>query len=301
MRHWHDRGLVVNLRVEVIICLHKDSAVRKRIKTAKRLALFCSMLAVLLLAAPVTAYTPTLEELGLSMHVQGIGVQVPNTTDYDWWYGCSPTSAGMLLGHYDRNGYAGMDYGNLAPGGVAESSNFGHSDALANDMIASDGHISDFYIAGYGASGDDNPTRSPSQFDSLADFMGTSQDAYGNSNGGTTFYNYTNGSRLYVKDIHASGSDYYNDSGMFGIWEYIDYAGYGSGNPSTDTNIFNQYIYGHDGNSLGFTFVDYVAEIDAGRPVILQVKEATACTVTATTWPPARSSCTTPGAPANTA
>ena len=27
--------------------------------------------------------------------------------DYEWWYGCSPTAAGMLMGHYDINGYGG--------------------------------------------------------------------------------------------------------------------------------------------------------------------------------------------------
>ena len=37
-----------------------------------------------------------------------------NTCDYDWWYGCSPTAAGMIMGHYDRNGYGTLNLDNLA-------------------------------------------------------------------------------------------------------------------------------------------------------------------------------------------
>lgn len=44
--------------------------------------------------------------------------------DYQWWYGCSPTAAGMLMGYYDINGYAGETYDNLIPGAVAERSTF---------------------------------------------------------------------------------------------------------------------------------------------------------------------------------
>jgi hypothetical protein len=44
---------------------------------------------------------------------------LPNSTDYAWWYGCSPTSMGMILGHYDRNGYQNTYFGNMVAGGVA--------------------------------------------------------------------------------------------------------------------------------------------------------------------------------------
>ena len=40
--------------------------------------------------------------------------------DYDWWYGCSPTATGMVLGKYDRDGYGVMSYDDIAPGGDAE-------------------------------------------------------------------------------------------------------------------------------------------------------------------------------------
>ena len=105
------------------------------------------------------------------------GYTLPNAPDYAWWYGCSPTSAGMMMGYYDINGYKGSSYGNLVPGGTAELSTYGNPGALVNNIIASAGDIADFYKTppGYGGSGDDNPAPWHA-FNSLADFMGTSQD-----------------------------------------------------------------------------------------------------------------------------
>jgi hypothetical protein len=188
--------------------------------------------------------------------------------DYDWWYGCSPTSAGMMLGYYDRNGYNGLRYDNLVPGGTAEESTFSNPGALVNNTIASTGHIDDFYSSDYGGgytayngSGDD--VASNRSFDSLADFMGTSQDAHGNSNGATTFYSYTNGSRFYDSDALSLGV--WNSDGMYGIGEYIGYAGYGT------NNLYTQYT-DNQGLTYGFSFVDFMMEIDAGRVVMIHVE-----------------------------
>ncbi len=54
-------------------------------------------------------------------HAQDIALAVP---DYHWWYGCTPTSVGMIMGWYDRVGSGGidyrrLDYSSLIPGGVA--------------------------------------------------------------------------------------------------------------------------------------------------------------------------------------
>ena len=209
------------------------------------LLLFTCSAALCLSVAPAKA-----DIAGLAAHAQG-GI-LGNSPDYEWWYGCSPTSAGMIMGYYDRNGYGGSNYNNLVPGGVAELSTFGNPGAIANQAIASTGHQDDFYDAstygyntgggvgsGYGQSGDDlaPPWHS---FNSLADFMGTSQDALGSSNGNTWFWNYTDGSRLYAWEMPGHGiADY---SGMYGLWEYEQYAGYGYG-PVTNQMIYNQYIY----------------------------------------------------------
>lgn len=217
---------------------------------------------------------------GVGYHREG--GSLANTCDYQWWYGCSPTSAGMMMGHYDRNGYMGSNYDNLVPGGVAESETYVGTTgwaALANNAIASQGHVTDFYSGGGGASGDDVVPPSHS-FNSLADFMGTSQDnlsaihPFGNPNGTTTWWFYTNGSPLYESDVFGAGPDYYNISGMYGIGEYVDYAGY-------DTAVlYNQILPGvapivwpgDPPNVSGYTFAEYMAEIDAGRPVLIHIE-----------------------------
>ena len=183
-------------------------------------------------------YSAIAAALPLSKH--GEGVILNNVSDYDWWYGCSPTSAGMMMAYYDINGYDGLLYDNLVPGGQAELSSFpstpGQWDYLAQSAIASPEHVSDFYVSGYDRSGDDvRGTRH--DFDSLADFMGTSQDSAGNTIGWTTFWFYNDGSPLYAAGIYAEGAYYYETDGMFGMWEYFNYARYGAGTP--DSNLFN--------------------------------------------------------------
>lgn len=203
---------------------------------------------------------------------------------YDWWYGCSPTSAGMMIGYYDRYGYAGLSYSNLVPGGLAETTTFLASNQwnyLVKNIIASQGYVNDFYRyadgtpdtttsgnGAYGISGDDRTATH--SFNCLADFMGTSQDLVGNVNGATTFYYFNNGARFYARDAAYYGVS--NQDGMFGMDEYLRYAGYGTGQIANDTNFFTQHIYSPS-FPLGFTFANYKAEIDAGRVVMIQVKD----------------------------
>jgi len=198
---------------------------------------------------------------GLAFYKQG-SVTLSAPGDYDWWYGCSPTSAGMIIGHYDVCGYNSQSYGNLVQGGNAENSTYGGGTYLANDAIASSGHISDFYSGGYLASGDDVAPPFHS-FNCLADFMGTSQDSVGNVNGSTTFYYWTNGAAFTAAD--ALNNNVADLEGMYGIGEYIRYRGYDA------ASLYTQHIY-TTSTPLGFTFSQYMAEINAGRPVIIQVE-----------------------------
>ncbi|HUS90645.1 MAG TPA: PEP-CTERM sorting domain-containing protein [Phycisphaerae bacterium] len=201
------------------------------------------------------------------------GAMIAGVGDYDWWYGCTPTSTGMLLSVYDRVGYAGYVYGNLIPGGVAELETFTGpptgSAALASNAIASPGHISDFYGGGYGASGDDvaGPFHA---FNCLADFMGTSQDSVSASNGGTWLYYFSDGSPFTMAYALAEGVQ--DNSGMYGIAEYIAYAGYGV------KTLYNQLIE-EGGQNYGFSLAQYIAEIDAGRPVLIHTENHTLCGV----------------------
>jgi len=214
-----------------------------------------SMILCLLLVSSASAFR---------FDVDNYGGTLPNAPDYEWWYGCAPTSAGMMMGYYDTHGYDGLEYDNLVPGGDAELSNYGNPSASVNDIIASQGHIDDFWT-GYGNSGDD-PLAVGHSFDSLADFMGTSQDSGNNSDGSTSFYYRSDGGKTYASNIF--GWSVTDDSGMYGIWEYLEYCGYGSVDPGT--NIYNQRTDNMD-LTYGFTFEDYMAEIDAGRVVLIHV------------------------------
>jgi hypothetical protein len=235
----------------------------------RRIGIFAVVFGLGVLPAAVQAAQAGLAD-DLGYYVQG--GTLSSTADYSWWYGCSPTSAGMMIGYYDRNGYGGLGYSNLVQGGVAEPSAYAGGSPLANAAIASARHISDFYRNGYNATGDDLAGAPTGPMNCLADYMGTSQDACGNVNGGTTFWDYTDGSRLYAKDIYNSGPSYYNTDGMFGVYEYIkNYAGYDLGAPQSTMQLFSQYIYGYNGNTTGFTWNNYKAEIDAGRPMLIQV------------------------------
>jgi hypothetical protein len=251
----------------------------------KRIVFFLALLSTAFLGVSVSAVAAGLnstatsglitlsngQELGFFR--QGASKTLGNGADYLWWYGCAPTSAGMMMAYYDRNGYAGASYPNLVPGGVAEATD----GPLAHATIASSRHISDFYIGDYGTGGDDLPGAPTGALNCLADYMGTNQDACGNVNSSTAFFYMPNGSRLTVADVYAmSVADnypYYDFDGMYGVYEYVKYfAGYDLGAPGTCTSVYTQPIKGYNGNTLGFTWEDYKAEIDAGRPVMIQVE-----------------------------
>lgn len=193
--------------------------------------------------------------------------------DYQWWYGCSPTAAGMMLAFYDRDGYGGRTYANILPGAVAAASTYpstaGNWDYNFQSIIASQGHVADFYRGAYNTSGDDGAAPYHA-FDSLADFMGTSQDSVSNTNGSTRFWYYSNGARLTARDAKNEGV--WTSDGMYGIAEFFQYAGYGDGDISDDTTIFTQLVDTQFGGTAGFSFADFMAEIDAGRTLIVQVQ-----------------------------
>jgi len=233
---------------------------------------------LVLLISPLTSQAASLESLticgpGDLLVVSRKALAPDAAPDYRWWYGCSPTAAGMLMGYYDINGYGGETYSNLVPGAVAESSTFPSTEGIweykVQHIIASQRHVSDFYGGGYLASGDDVPGSPTGPLDSLADFMGTSQDVYGNVNGGTTLWFFTDGSRLTVADLYNYGA--YENSGAYGIYEFLRWAGYGDANPQAVDYIYNQYV-DTLGAANGFSLADYKAEINAGRVVMLHIE-----------------------------
>jgi len=191
---------------------------------------------------------------------------------YDWCYGCSATSAAMMMGYYDRIGYPNM-YTGPANGGVCPLDNEIAWDAGESPLSASHqgydgrtvyGHVDDYWIE-YGSTDPDpfigNWTEHSPRPDCTGDAMGTNQSLHECTDGATWFYNYLSGDPLYDYIAPDPRID-----GCHGMRVYAEACGYG-----VLTN-FNQLIKGQGTNpNKGFTFDDYVAEIDAGRPVMIQI------------------------------
>ncbi|MBN1404116.1 MAG: PEP-CTERM sorting domain-containing protein [Opitutales bacterium] len=208
------------------------------------------------------------------------GGTLPSTTSSTWWYGCGPTSAGMMMAYYDTNGYKGYSFDNLIPG-TAPTSVGGYSTTNAAFLhtIASEGHQRDFYSAGtygyntgggqtslgYELTGDDL-TGGLHSFDCLADFTGASQGDMGN--GGAVAYYDEFGSILTAADLAPDLGSGVVANLLNGIELFVNYCGY------SVQNVFSQLVDEYvdtltDAVDEGFSFGDYAAEIDEGRPVIL--------------------------------
>lgn len=107
-------------------------------------------------------------------------VVLDNVPHYDWWYGCTPTSAGSLMAYWDSQ----PGFGNLYKPGDAQIYN-GDGTWGTHRMVASQWHID----------GDDNPP------DSIASFLGT------NSSGGTQPAAIAPGLKAFAEWDDTSGYD----------------------------------------------------------------------------------------------
>lgn len=215
------------------------------------------------------------------------GIKVlPNVPALSWCFGCSATSAAMMFGYYDNSGFPKM-YMGPANDGIFPMTNQIWETAVINgetralcplsatrlglDGRTTRGHVDDYWIV-Y-ANEDPDPYSDPEKGwpehlwgNCTADFMGTNQYRFGNTDGATTFYYYPSGDPL----IDYIGGDSVRD-GCHGMKLFAQSRGY------TVTTNFNQLIVGsiykdpEADPSNGFSFEDYKAEIDAGRPVMIQV------------------------------
>lgn len=112
-----------------------------------------------------------------------------NVPDYLWNYGCTPTSAGMLMGYWDLRGYDNLVEGTApltsAPQDQERPEARGpddyrtgvDSDRVVDALIASQGHHRDYWAHGLnaGAGANVDPMLDGHANDSLADFIGTSR------------------------------------------------------------------------------------------------------------------------------
>ena len=212
---------------------------------------------------------------GLS--VQGTGtLSVPA---YGWSFGCSATSGAMIAAYYDQNGYSNMYTGPTNGGVMPVDSNVwgtwtdGAGASYAQcpltasrnglDGRTTRGSIDDYWAAYNSAAQDPYITGGWAQHslgDAIGDYMKTSQSAFGNSDGSTAFYNWTTDSTpLTCNDMVT-----YNvtQDGTYGRKLFYEARGY------TVTDCYNQKT---DNNGGGFTYEMYKAQIDAGRPVMLNL------------------------------
>ena len=209
------------------------------------------------------------------VHVAASGInvlsQVPAS---DWAYGCSATSAAMMMGYYDRGSHPDM-YTGPTDGGLYPLTNAiwgsGENPLSAThngiDGRSGRGSVDDYWIA-YGNTDTDpwitNGWSEHSYGEAVGDYMGTNQSTWNNSDGSTIFYYYPNGQPLY--DYTGAEASYHRRDGNHGMRLFVEARGY------TVISNFNQYIFPYNSNVEGFSFEDFQAEIDSGRPTLIQVQ-----------------------------
>ena len=210
-----------------------------------------------------------------------MGTNTLTVPAFNWVFGCSSVSGAMIAGFYDRTGFSNM-YTGPTNGGVMPLDNSswptwtdGNGDTYPNlplaashqgvDGRATRGSIDDYWVT-YGSSAQDpyitNGWTQHTWAGAIGDYMKTSQSAYGNTDGSTAFYNWTSSpSQLTCTNMVTYGID--TVDGTYGRKLFYEARGY------TVTDCYNQKT---DNNSGGFTFGMFKAEIDAGRPVMLNLE-----------------------------
>ena len=193
-----------------------------------------------------------------------------NVPAFDWCYGCSATSAAMMAGHYDNtifpDMYTGPAYSGVVP---MNNSTWGSGECplsathMTYDGLGARGHVDDYWVSTNSTANDPYITGSwtaHANANCTGDYMGTNQSALGNIDGSTTFYYYTDGSPIYDYTLcEPSAKD-----GCHGLRQFFESRGY-----SVVTN-YSQYIDAQ-GLTYGFTFAQFKTEINAGRPVLIQL------------------------------
>ncbi|MBN1318686.1 MAG: C39 family peptidase [Anaerolineales bacterium] len=232
---------------------------------------------------PPTApdYPRPLVTLADPMEEDGVTI-ITSVPAFNWSFGCSATSAAMIAGYYDRNGYPNM-YAGPTHGGIMPMDNSYWTDwtdecydtrhqcplSAAHyglDGRSSYGHVDDYWVC-YGSDSDDpfdGFWTEHTDKDCTGDYMYTNQTTnYGISDGATRFWGYANGDKLYCDTLESWGGQYEID-GTLGFRNFFESRGY----------TVSECYYQKTDNQYagGFSFADYQAEIDAGHPVMLHVE-----------------------------
>lgn len=151
-------------------------------------------------------------------------VTINGVPSYEWYNGCGPTAAGMIIGYWDSLGYANL---------IAGSADWYSNRQAVKDMIASPGHVRDYVPTLDRVA---TPTDPYHADDSVADFNQTSRDpkAYGWSSFGMQDNGLMDFSAFRGYAASARNKTYFDDT--FWTW-YV--AEIGAGRPVeflTDSN-----------------------------------------------------------------
>ena len=214
----------------------------------------------------------------------GVNV-ISDVPAFNWSFGCTATSAAMIAGYYDRTGYSNM-YAGPTGGGVMPLDNSSWPDWVDSrgdtrhqcplsathqglDGRTTKGHVDDYWIY-YGQPGPDPWDGNWTEHtygDCTGDYMKTNQwfSSMGfNTDGSTMYWSFKDGSPLDASEIEARLLDKYD--GPYGFKLFYESRGY------TVTTMYNQKIKGQGTDpNKGFTYAQFCAEIDAGRPVMIHV------------------------------
>jgi len=204
---------------------------------------------------------------------------IGNFPSFNWVFGCSAVSGAMIAGYYDRTLYPNM-YTGPANGGVMPLTDTawptwsdGYETYPNNPLIASHngidgrtikGSIDDYWVKYGSTANDPYITGGWTQHTwgtAIGDYMKTSQSAYSNTDGSTSFYTYTS-SPDKLTYANMESYDIEDRDGTYGRKLFYEARGY------TVTDCFNQKT---DNNSGGFTLANFQAEIDVGHPVLLNL------------------------------
>lgn len=225
---------------------------------------------------PPPGYEGEHEASIMPLPTRGVITDFPS---FDWVFGCSAVSGAMIAAYYDRGAFPNMYLG-PTNGGVMPNTDTswpdwsdGYDTYPNNPLIAShngvDGRTTrgsiDNYWVKYGSTANDpyitNGWSQHTWGTAIGDFMKTSQSAYGNTDGATTFYNYTtSGDKLTCADM--VNHDIADEDGTYGRKLFYEARGY------TVTDCYSQ----RTDVTGGFSLTDFQAEIDAGHPVLINVE-----------------------------
>jgi YD repeat-containing protein len=229
--------------------------------------------------APPPGFTVERQAVKLPEPASAAGVNILTVPAFNWVFGCSAVSGAMIAGYYDRNGYPNI-YTGPTNGGVMPLNNSswptwpdGDATYPSCPLIASRngvdgrttrGSIDDYWVQYSSSAQDPYITNGWSQHtrgDAIGDYMKTSQSAFANTDGSTAFYSYGSSSSTPLTCTTMAASSL--SDGTLGRKLFYEARGY------TVTDCYNQNT--DNKVSGGFSFAQFKAEIDAGRPVMLNL------------------------------